>query len=533
MYASDTTEIRRCRALLGGCPGPAGPPGVMGPQGNPSPRGNVAIVDAVYGNDSTASIGGSPYLTVSAAVAAVSSGQTVWILPGTYVLTTTLTIPSGIAIRGLNLQTCILQMTASTTATMITMGESSRVEDLTISLIGNLTTTGQTLIGIYFGGTSSSTSKLRTSVITVNNSSMSSSLSATVYAIQAAGTGTLTPTIFSFNSIKGSTINAISNGGGITRGIYLSGTNQMSTRDTNIYVAQPKTVSSTGSYVGVEAAESTGVGCIQLRTTTIGTVLPTTGQSYTASDILQTYPATLTNPTYLASGGIQIGAGTDLITKTAGGQPFSTYIYPTIIYYGLKGTLTSATSGAWLWPGTQAISGGVFPDPGTPPAYYRIQQPCLLAGISAGLNTPPSGTYTVNLLVQIIPITSNAIFSGYSTGYTLTVTSVTSGTIQVGQYLVGIGLNTTTYIMSGSGSTWTTNIFQNVANSGAPIVINANGPLINTNFSLSFTGTQISQINYNYSYALNVGDRIHLYLTYTGAVNANIAHDLTAEIALF
>lgn len=30
---SDTTEIRRCRALLGGCPGPIGPAGPAGPAG--------------------------------------------------------------------------------------------------------------------------------------------------------------------------------------------------------------------------------------------------------------------------------------------------------------------------------------------------------------------------------------------------------------------------------------------------------------------------------------------------------------------
>ena len=70
-----------------------------------------------------------------------------------------------------------------------------------------------------------------------------------------------------------------------------------------------------------------------MRATTIGTVTPITGQLYTASDILQTNPAIITNPTYLSSAGIQLGPGTDLINKTAGGKGFSTYTYLTNLYY--------------------------------------------------------------------------------------------------------------------------------------------------------------------------------------------------------
>lgn len=53
--------------------------------------------------------------------------------------------------------------------------------------------------------------------------------------------------------MKGSTINVYSNGPGNKRGILVSGSNQVSTRDTNIYVAAPSyTLGPTGSYVGVE-----------------------------------------------------------------------------------------------------------------------------------------------------------------------------------------------------------------------------------------------------------------------------------------
>lgn len=58
---SDTTEIRRCRALLGGCPGPIGPPGPAGPAGPQGPQGTPGGgVPPVYGSflsDTTQSAG--------------------------------------------------------------------------------------------------------------------------------------------------------------------------------------------------------------------------------------------------------------------------------------------------------------------------------------------------------------------------------------------------------------------------------------------------------------------------------------------
>ena len=175
----------------------------------------------------------------------------------------------------------------------------------------------------------------------------------------------------------------------------------------NIYIAKPTSpTTSTGSYVGVETNDpsQTHIGSIQLRTTTIGCIYPSVGETYTASDILQTTPASLTNPGYLASPGIQIGPGVDLITKSAGNKPFSTYIYPTTIYYGLKGALSTASTDGYLWPGTQIIKAGDFPDTSTPPSHYRIQQPCLLSGLSVALNTAPSTNQFVTITMQYTPV---------------------------------------------------------------------------------------------------------------------------------
>jgi len=242
----------------------------------------------------------------------------------------------------------------------------------------------------------------------------------------------------------------------------------------NIYVAKPTNpIGFTGSYVGVETSDPGSTGSIQLRTSSVGCVYPITGESYSASDILQTTPPSISSPTYLASPGIQVGPGVDLVTKSAGNKPFSTYIYPTIIFYGLRGlirdgryNLTEPT-GAWLWPGSQAVSNNIttgFPDPTVPSAFFRIQQPSLLSGLSASLVTAAGGTNSITLLVQYTPV------------------------------------GTTT--------------------------------LTNTVFTLTLSGAITNGTFYNSSLSLNTGDKLHVNLTYTGG-NANNALDLSVQLDLF
>ena len=403
---SDWTQIRKARTLIKGCVGP------QGPTGPTLYQGNVAIVDSVYGDDSTGSMSGSPYKTIESALTNISSGQTIYILPGTYTISTELILPDGISIHGMSVQTTILEMNTDVSATMITMGENCRIEGLTIKLNCSGTSDNIVLKGILFDGTSSQTSKLRAAVLTLNNQTMSN-LTSNVIGIEFAGEGDLTSSSFSFNSIKGSTINVYSNGQGIKRGILVSGTNQVSTRDTNIFVSKPADLSSTGSYVGVETNDIDQSGSIQLRSTTVGVNFPSSTDGYSASDILQTTPYSITDPSYLASAGIQIGPGTDLVTKSAGEKGFSNYIYPTVIYYGLKGDTNEKNSG-YLWPGTQKASGD-FPDTNTiSPAYFRVQQPTLISGLSCALNDSPGTGNSVILSVKVTPLNISIVDTSFS-----------------------------------------------------------------------------------------------------------------------
>jgi hypothetical protein len=469
--------------------GPQGPQGPQGPTGTiGAPKlGNVAIVDSINGNDATASVGGSPFLTVNTAVATVLSGQTIWILPGTYTLSSVITLTNGTSIRGLSLQTTVIEMNVTSSTTMITMGENCRIEDLTI----NLTCTGSTdnviLKGIVFGGSSSQTSKLRTSLLNVRNSTMSNLLTSTVTGVEFLGTGSLNSSSFSFNSLKGSTINVYSNGQGNKRGILVSNSNQASTRDLNVFVSQPSnTTGSTGSYVGIETNDPLNIGSIQIRTTTVGTKLPEVGDTYIASDILQTTPSTIVDPTYLATAGIQVGPGSDLVTKSTGSKAFSTYIYPTIIYYSIRGTIARGPVGGYLWPGTELVS-GTYPDATIPPGYFRAQQPTLISGLSAALNIAPGNTNTLTVSIYYTPAATlsnkEASYTGSIAGTTLTVTSAVIGNIEVGQTVSGFGIALNTYIVSGSGATWTVFPSQTIGSIGSPIAI-TNGAQAS-----SFTGT--------------------------------------------
>jgi hypothetical protein len=414
-------------------------------------------------------VNGKPFATIQSALGAVSSGQLVRVLPGTYNLSAGITLPDGVAIRGATVQSSkiqLLNVTADTT--LLTMSGNNRVEDLTLTLTSN---GHYTLKGIVFVATTNTTSKIRTSIVNVNNSPAVYTGTSNVTGVEFAGTGNIGPASFSFNTIKGSTINVYSNGMGKTRGILVSNSNVVATRDTNVYVAQPPSTASAGSYVGVEVNDPTNnLGAIQLRSTSISVVPPIAGQSYTASDILQTTPATVSNPAYLASPGIQIGPGTDLVSRTAGGFGFSTFVYPTIIFYGLKGALSSGASSGWLWPGTLVAAGGGngFPDVTLPPAYFRIQQIALLSGMSASLNSAPGGSNTV--------------------------------TVTVSQTLAA----------------------------NAP----SNSPT-STAFTITFGPTETQKNFYSASVQFNVGDRLHVNVSYTSNGSGNAATDLSVQLDLF
>ena len=391
-----------------------------------SPKiGNIAVVDAVNGNNATGSINGLPFLTVEAGLAAITAAgtpATLWIMPGTYTLasaTTGLTMPTGCAMRGQNTQTTRIVMNASNpggTVTMLTMAENSRVEDLNLQLNSGSATTN--LVGIALPGTSSTTSKLRTAVLTVDNSGLAVGTTTNATGILSNGTSSLSPSNFSFNYTRGVTVNVFSNGGGTKRGILVSTATEVTFRDTNIYVRAPTNAASTGSYVGVETTNANASA--QFRTCSISG--PSTAGGYTGSDILQTTPGTGFSNT-----GIQLGPGCDLINKTAGGKPFTTYVTPFIITYGVNANL--AAGARYLWPGVLTSSGDVTQ------IFQRAQQKSIIQGMSFFVRTAPG--VGQSLTVTVLRSATGVVGSGVATAMTQTISGATTlGT----QYTVSVDL---------------------------------------------------------------------------------------------
>ena len=504
--------------------------------------GNVLVVDASNGNDATGAVNGKPFLTIGGALAYLVgnalTGVTVWVLPGAYTLSAGITVPDNCSIRGLSLQTCKVSLFVTASATLLTMGENTRVEDLNLSLTS--TTATADLIGVALPGTTSVTSKIRTSVITVNNSGVLVGSTTNVYGVYCSGTGTLGPGTFSFNCLKGSTLNVQSNGGGNKYGLYMpsSSASQISTRDLNIYVSAPPNSASTGLYVGIYADNASSQ--VQVRTTSIaGSPYPATQlklpvvlrtdanlaslsgtptiqsvtlrvndrvlvsaqttatdngiyivasgawtraldmgagspalgvytfvdlgtythtgwactsnvnvgaggltfvQRYAGSDILQNAPQAANG-----GNGIQIGAGTDLVTRTAGAHPFTTYVTPTTIVYGLQGAVAGSTR--YLWPGMQTLADSTQ-------VFYRVQQQTVLQGLFVNCRTAPGvgNSFTITILKS----TTGTVGSGVPTTMTATVVGATTSATN---YLTSVDFEQGDYlsvqILSGSPGTAT------------------------------------------------------------------------------
>jgi hypothetical protein len=392
--------------------------------------GNVIVVDQINGSDATGLLNGLPFQTVSAAMTYMATlvlpagGVTCWILPGTYTLTAGITIPATCAMRGLNTQTTRINWAASVpggTATLLSMGENTRLEDLTLTLSSTNATTN--LVGVSLPGTSSDTAKLRTMVLNVNNASVATGSTTNVYGILSPGACALNPADFALNFTRGCAVNVLSNGGGNKRAILVNGANTLSMRDTNFYVAAPTDPLSTGSYVGAETNDNLAQAAF--RSCSISG--PTTAGGYTGSDVLQTLP--VARDTY----GISIGPGTDLIHRTTGGTPFALTTTPAILSFAINATLAAAPR--YLWPGVLS-SGGDATE-----VFFRFDRLVLLQGMSINMRVAPGAGR--NVVFTVYRSSTGISGSGVATTMTVTVSDLaTTGinltaavTIAAGDYI--------------------------------------------------------------------------------------------------
>ena len=299
--------------------GPTGPTGPTGATGPVLQNGNLLIVDAVYGNNTTATADPTryPFLTINSALSNVTSGQTVFVRPGTY--NEKITMPAGVALRGANTQTVtVQQLNTTSNTTLLTMGSNCRVEDMTFTLTS---VSDVSLTGVDWPSGSSLTSKLRGSVINVISSGTGSN-----QIVGMLSAGTSATTYSSSDAARSITVNVDASSSGVVRGLYMTGSNWFGMRDVNINAR-----GTASNIVGVESTNAGAYASLKHCTIRGG---DGTGVRY---DINRT------------AGTILLGS-VDLVNNTANGNGFSVTTEGAITHYGTTGNFTNGTT-YYLVPG--------------------------------------------------------------------------------------------------------------------------------------------------------------------------------------
>jgi hypothetical protein len=150
----------------------------------------------------------------------------------------------------------------------------------------------------------------------------------------------------------------------------------------------------------------------------VGAVALTFTQRYSGGDILQNAPQA-----GFGTNGIQIGPGTDLVTRTACTHAFTTYVTPSTLIYGINAGIASSGAGTvrYAWPGTLTSTGD------TTQVFYRFQQRTILQGLFINLRTAPGVGQSV--VVTILLSKTGVAGSGVPTAMTATITgAATSAT---------------------------------------------------------------------------------------------------------
>lgn len=325
------------------------------------PQPNTAIVSK-QGDDTSGAIGGYPFKTINGAISAINNtaatGITIFVYPGIY--DESIIMPPGNSLKGVSLLTVtIRRQNVTSNTTLLTMGENSSVED--VSLILN-STNHVNLIGVAFPGTTSQTAKLRTATITVDNSTAPANGTSNIYGIHSFGIAIPNDNTSAVRAIT-TTVN--STGLGNKRALLVNtNTHNFYCRDINLVVNR---TSGSGSFIGAEVNQNGAQ--LGLRLASI--------QGATA-DISQT------------SGVITVGS-TNLVNSNANNLGFSPLLQPPIIIWSDPGRLPT-TSTRFYRPGTASVS--------TTEVFIRISQKCIIKSLSIRSLTGPGGSIVDTWVVR-------------------------------------------------------------------------------------------------------------------------------------
>jgi hypothetical protein len=342
---------------------------------------NIIRVD-VNGSDTIASANKYiyPFQTISAALGNASTGDEVFVCPGTYNQSSRLVIPAGVSLRGANTQGVQIQNTAATTSfTLVEMLSNTRIEDVTLTLTSSTTTVcGAQYVVVAMSGTNIPSLKLRTMVMNANNFNKGGN----VYGIYASGNANTDITIaLSSTTVRGTTINVTTSGqtngtflGSNARCIYSSGSNRVSIRDTNCFLI---------------GSNCSGAKLIACETTVSGSRMDLTASIISARSLGTTTNCSLAEISQTSSNSvIELGA-THLLGHSANGLGFSTIQLGTNFIYGVYQT-TSWNTGdfnmtGYMFPGT-ALRSAVEATSTTDAVPYTIPQDCILNRVLLRVN---------------------------------------------------------------------------------------------------------------------------------------------------
>jgi len=337
--------------------GPTGRTGPTGPTGNTGPSaktvtGKNLYVDSVFGNDSTAMPErfDLPYLTISAANSAASFGDAILVRPGTYLMTTEITLGAGVSIEGQSLQQSVVRVTTggivSSPFTLFTMSNSSSINNLTIEIFSNLN--AATITGVLFPGTTTLTASLSNTSITIDNSA-SSNTSANLSGILVQSSGTPER-----NFVNADNCTVLINGRG-------SGTKRALLQNTSAgrFIVQ------NGEYAAVEIATTVGSSYGACETNVTGGILSLrgcvcrgVGNGSTFFDVSQT----VTGPT---GSTLEVLNGVALVNANANGLQFTTVVGSGSVVLPIgtytAALTTSATNRFFYW-GTSTVLTNASPN---------------------------------------------------------------------------------------------------------------------------------------------------------------------------
>jgi hypothetical protein len=377
-------------------------------------QANTALVSK-SGDDTKGSIGGGPFLTINGAISAIQSasltGITILVFPGTY--DETITLPAGNSLRGVSLSTVIIRsQNVVANTTLVTMGESTRLEDVTMQLTS---TVHVNLIGIAFPGTTTQTSKIRNAVLTVDNSSASSTGTSNVYGIYSNGTGTPDTSV---STARACTITVRSSGLGTKRGVLVdTNINNFNVRDVNFLVSNVG--GGSGSYIAAEVNKSGAQISLRL----VALQGPTADISQTAGTI------------FLGSANL-LGSGTNNLAFTAVQQPSQ-------LLWADPGNLPQNAT-RFYRPGTASVT--------TTEILLRLSQRAVVKALSVRSLTGPGGTVTDTWTIRK---------NGVDTVLTVSLTgSQTSNINSTNAITFQAGDTISLKVVTGSGTATTDSVIQ-------------------------------------------------------------------------